>query len=164
MADWGSHRVSVGIVIRGNHESVLLGRRAQQPSLGLWALPSGYVEGGETLNQAAIREAKEEAGVDVALRGVVALRSTAKATNHNTYVVFVADVIGGRPTPDDQEFDALDWFDHARLTVGEGVTPVTRRMSLAALGDVGGGLTQRAYSRPSGEATDLYLAGGPEIS
>ena len=46
---------------------VLLCRRAIEPRLGLWTLPAGFMELGETTEQGARRETLEEAGVDVAL-------------------------------------------------------------------------------------------------
>ena len=42
---------------------ILLCRRAIEPRSGFWTLPSGYMELNETLQQAALREAKEEAGI-----------------------------------------------------------------------------------------------------
>lgn len=58
--------------------SVLLCRRALQPAYGLWAPPSGFLEEGETLQEAAARETFEETGVVIdaehlALRGVITL-------------------------------------------------------------------------------------------
>jgi ADP-ribose pyrophosphatase YjhB (NUDIX family) len=46
-------------------ERLLLCRRAQQPSLGTWTPPSGFMERGETLERAAVRETFEEAGVQI---------------------------------------------------------------------------------------------------
>ena len=46
-------------------ERLLLCRRAQQPSLGAWTPPSGFMERGETLERAAVRETFEEAGVQI---------------------------------------------------------------------------------------------------
>jgi ADP-ribose pyrophosphatase YjhB (NUDIX family) len=44
-------------------DRILMCRRAEEPARGLWSIPSGYLECGETLEQAAAREACEETGV-----------------------------------------------------------------------------------------------------
>jgi len=56
--------VGVGVVIlkQGN---LLLGKRLNEPAKGKWSIPGGVVELGETLEQTAIREAKEETCLDV---------------------------------------------------------------------------------------------------
>ena len=45
-------------------EKILLCRRAIQPREGYWNLPAGFLENGETLEEGALREAKEEAGIE----------------------------------------------------------------------------------------------------
>jgi 8-oxo-dGTP pyrophosphatase MutT (NUDIX family) len=50
--------------------SVLLLRRAVQPGLGAWDLPAGYLDPGESFEQAARRETLEEAGIEVELTGL----------------------------------------------------------------------------------------------
>lgn len=47
--------------------SVLLLRRAVEPGLGAWDLPAGFLDPGESFEQGARREAREEAGIDVVL-------------------------------------------------------------------------------------------------
>lgn len=51
-------------------EQVLLCRRAIEPRYGLWTLPAGFMELGETLEQGAQRETLEEAGARVELQGL----------------------------------------------------------------------------------------------
>ena len=57
-------RVAVGIVVVKN-SSVLLVRRGQEPSKGLWSVPGGLVELGETIEEAARREIAEETGISI---------------------------------------------------------------------------------------------------
>jgi ADP-ribose pyrophosphatase YjhB (NUDIX family) len=57
-------RILVSTVVFHEHR-LLLCRRAQEPSLGMWNLPSGFMERGETLEAAAARETFEETGVRV---------------------------------------------------------------------------------------------------
>lgn len=52
-----------GVVIRDGR--VLLARRAREPLQGQWSIPGGHVEWGETLEQAVVRELREETALDV---------------------------------------------------------------------------------------------------
>lgn len=51
----------------GEETAVLLLRRAVEPGAGDWDLPAGYLDPGESFEQAAVREAREESGIDVEL-------------------------------------------------------------------------------------------------
>lgn len=57
---------------------ILLCRRAIEPRRGYWTIPAGYMEMGETVEEAALREAREEACAELALDGVLALYSIAR--------------------------------------------------------------------------------------
>jgi ADP-ribose pyrophosphatase YjhB (NUDIX family) len=56
-------------------DQVLLCRRAIEPRLGLWTFPAGFMEIGESTEQAAVRETKEEAEADVAITALHAVLS-----------------------------------------------------------------------------------------
>ena len=56
--------VGVGAVVL-DEDRVLLVRRGQEPQKGLWSIPGGGLELGETLEEGARREAREETGLDV---------------------------------------------------------------------------------------------------
>jgi 8-oxo-dGTP diphosphatase len=58
----------VGVVVLDRHRAeprLLVVQRGRPPAQGLWSIPGGRVEHGETLEQAAVREAEEETGLEV---------------------------------------------------------------------------------------------------
>lgn len=54
----------------GTEPEILLLRRAVEPGLGDWDLPAGYLDPGESFEHAALRETREEAGIEVELMGL----------------------------------------------------------------------------------------------
>ncbi|HXV67320.1 MAG TPA: NUDIX hydrolase [Nitrospira sp.] len=56
-------------------DQILLCRRAIEPRLGLWTFPAGFMEIGESTEQAAVRETKEESQADVAITALYAVLS-----------------------------------------------------------------------------------------
>ena len=53
--------------------SILLVKRDREPAKGLWSLPGGRVERGETLREAIVREVREETGIDVDVEGLLGI-------------------------------------------------------------------------------------------
>jgi len=60
-----------GGVVRDDAGRLLLVRRGREPGRGLWSLPGGRVEPGETAAEAVVREVREETGLDVVAGAVV---------------------------------------------------------------------------------------------
>ena len=68
-------------------------RRAIEPAYGKWVFPGGYVDRGESLEDAARREAREEIGVEVRLTRLINVYSyTGRPV---VVVVYEAEVVGG---------------------------------------------------------------------
>src|SRR5947199_977207 len=65
----------VTVVVIQHEGKVLLGRRNMEPARGLWSFISGYVDRGEKIEEAAIREVKEETNLDVQLEGLIGIYS-----------------------------------------------------------------------------------------
>jgi 8-oxo-dGTP diphosphatase len=99
-------KVAVGTIIQADERLVLV-RRAIEPGYGLWVFPGGYVDRGEEVQAAAIREAKEEAGLDVRIDGLLNIYSYA----HRSLIVIVygATAVGGELCADDECLEA-GWF------------------------------------------------------
>ncbi len=63
------HIACVGGIVLGDDGRLLMIQRGTEPDLGRWSLPGGRVEAGETDEEAAVREVREETGLDVEVLG-----------------------------------------------------------------------------------------------
>ena len=97
-------KVAVGTIIRTAEDRLVLVRRAIEPGYGLWVFPGGYVDRGEIITAAALREAKEESGLDVRLDGLINIYSYPGRAP--IIVVYAATMLGGELCGDDECLDA----------------------------------------------------------
>lgn len=79
---------------------VVLIRRANAPAIGAWSYPAGYVEFGETVEEAARRETQEETCLEVELRRLLNVYSRGSAGV--VVVTYLADLVGGDMRPGDE--------------------------------------------------------------
>jgi 8-oxo-dGTP diphosphatase len=79
-----------------------------------WAIPGGFVDVGESLEQAAIREAKEETSLDVALTSLLGIYSNPQRDprNHTVTAVYIAQAHGTPIAADDAKTYGLFSFDN----------------------------------------------------
>src|ERR1043165_7083560 len=83
---------------------VVLLKRGGEPSLGQWVFPGGYVDRGESVADAAIRETREESQVDVKLGPLLNVYSYPRSPN--VIVVYTAEIIGGDVGAGDESLEA----------------------------------------------------------
>lgn len=97
-------KIAVGTIIRAVSGGIVLVRRAIEPGYGKWVFPGGYVDRGETLTSAAIREAREECGLDVHLDGLINIYSYAGRAP--VIVAYAATAVGGNLEAADECLEA----------------------------------------------------------
>ncbi len=73
----------VAVVVIEREQTVLLAKRNMEPALGMWSFIGGYVDRGEKVEDAALREVKEETNLDVQLNELLGVYSE----QGNTHVV-----------------------------------------------------------------------------
>jgi 8-oxo-dGTP diphosphatase len=117
-------KLMVDVVIPSDRGVVLI-RRGTEPFAGQWALPGGFVEVGETVEEAAAREAAEETGLAVEVARLIGVYSEPERDprGHNVSVAFVVRVLSGElaAATDASEVSVLNpssvelAFDHRRI-------------------------------------------------
>ncbi len=105
---------SGGVMYRNNGarvQVVLVGRSTQ----GSWGLPKGTPDEGETFEQTALREVREETGLIPRIEeslGSIQYYFVARGTRfHKIVHFFLMHAIGGDLADHDQEYDLVEWFD-----------------------------------------------------
>jgi 8-oxo-dGTP diphosphatase len=118
--------LTVDAVITDEHGRVLMMERGTDPFRGTWVFPGGYVDPGETVEQACIREVREELGLEVKLTGLIGIYSEPGRDPRGSVVsiAYRAVIVGGTVTVT-PEARAHRWlepgeevpmgFDHARI-------------------------------------------------
>ncbi|MNS90838.1 putative mutator protein MutT4 [compost metagenome] len=118
---------AVGVVcLKG--DAVLLIRRGTPPRQGEWSLPGGRIEPGERLTDAALREMREETGVEAELIGLIDVVDGLfpEAGRHYVLIDYAAVWTGGEPTAGDDAAEAVfvpveealrrvDWLETRRI-------------------------------------------------
>lgn len=101
---WNNPLPVAGAAIIDERGHILLVRRSVWPKLGYWNLPAGFMEFGESAESGALREVKEETGLDIEIAGFL----TSVGAVHSkwpwsslTFVFFYGHVLGGELTPGD---------------------------------------------------------------
>lgn len=104
----------VACTIAQTGKGIVLQRRNKHPKKGYWVLPGGFVDRGETLEQAAVREFYEETGLTSSINGL--LGNYSYPGEANIIIVYRSEVTGGSIRPcheslsiDEFKIDEIPW-------------------------------------------------------
>jgi len=112
--------VAVGAFLFDERGRVLLIQRGQPPGEGLWTVPGGKLEAGETLAQAVAREVREETGMTIEPVALAGYREALvrdgqdRVERHFVILCFAARWQAGEPVLN-EELDEARWIDPAEL-------------------------------------------------
>lgn len=131
--------IAVDSVVIRRTGGVVLVKRRKPPYQGYWALPGGFVEYGETTEEAVKREVKEETGLDVDIRGLIGVYSKPNRDprGHVISIAYLTVEVGGE-LKDSKETQVGEFFvvpkemafDHKEI-LRDGLE-LTRKLSIIA--------------------------------
>ncbi|MDA0366693.1 MAG: NUDIX hydrolase [Chloroflexi bacterium] len=104
-------KLAVGVVPVRNGE-ILLVRRNHEPAYGRWAFPSGFVDAGEVVEEAARREVREETGVEVELDALLGVYS--EPDEQVVFVAYAGTIVAGEAVAGDEAIEVA-FFDPEAL-------------------------------------------------
>ncbi|MEE2879475.1 MAG: NUDIX hydrolase [Pseudomonadota bacterium] len=107
--DYENPRIVAGSVVVRDRK-ILLCRRAIEPRKGYWTLPAGFMELGESIEEAAMREAQEEACATIKVDRLLAMYTVHRIGQ--VQMMFRAELLSDiRPGPESLEVGLFDWKD-----------------------------------------------------
>ncbi len=106
--DYVNPRIVVGSVVTWENK-ILICKRAIEPRLGYWTLPAGFMENGETVEDGARREAREEACVDIEIEHMLAMYSIPRISQ--VQLMFKARMVSPdfAPGPESTDVKLVTW-------------------------------------------------------
>ncbi|MFD4259922.1 NUDIX domain-containing protein [Streptomyces sp. NPDC058534] len=123
---------AASVVVVDDTGRILLQRRVDN---GMWALPGGAMNIGESLPECAVREAREETGIDVEVVGIVGTYSNPRhvfayddgEVRQEFSICFLARPVGGQPAVSDESTE-VRWFDPSAVADLPMVSGVRKRV------------------------------------
>ncbi len=117
-----------GCVIQNLEGKILLLHR-NTPGRIQWETPGGKIEEGEDEKVAAIREVKEELGIEVEIEKEIGRKDFSEDGNEMGYVWFQAKIISGDPKPLEEKHDKVEYFSWDELKTIDDLSPNTKNLT-----------------------------------
>ncbi len=111
--------VAADIIIQYDDGSIVLIKRGNDPFKNQWALPGGIMDEFETIEQTAVREAKEETGLDIKITQLVGVYSKPgrDPRGRTVSVLFAANIIVGILVADDDANDVMKTKNYLNMNL-----------------------------------------------
>lgn len=109
---WGECSIGVGGVLLKDSKGLIV-QRANNPGKGRWTIPGGYVEQDEKIEDAIVRELREETGLITEAVSVLAVRDRPQdlpGLKHDIYIVFLLRYVSGELKPDLFEVSQANFY------------------------------------------------------
>ena len=145
--NWGQS--VTGIVIRDN--KILLVRHTYGGGKGMLIVPGGYVNFGETPQDALVREYMEETNITVKPNNIIGVRFNM----HDWYVAFSAEYISGEACSDNDENSEVLWVDVDEALIRDDVSELTKELIRSAISNESG-LKYKKYNSTKHAPYSLY--------
>jgi len=117
---------------------IVLVKRGISPGYGKWVIPGGFVDRGETLEDAAVRETLEETGLQVGIKSLLNVYSYPGEAV--IVAAFIAEVLAGVPTPRDETlevglflFDEIPWSELAFFSTRDALRDFEKRKIISSI-------------------------------
>jgi len=106
--------VGIGVLIIKDGK-VLLGKRNKRPGENTYSLPGGKLEFGESFEECAKREVREETGLEIKGLKFICVNNDIFEDNHFVTLGFIAEEFNGEPKNLEEEINSWEWFDLKNL-------------------------------------------------
>ncbi|HKW32600.1 MAG TPA: NUDIX domain-containing protein [Candidatus Acidoferrum sp.] len=134
-------RVGVGVLLTDHHGRVLLTLRKRPPEAGFWSIVGGKVDFLETLERSAIREAREEVGVEISLHSLLCVTDHCLPGENQHWVspAYLGQILPGEATNcEPAKTREVRWFtldklpSNLTMTARNAIRAYSRRRESAA--------------------------------
>lgn len=106
--------IAVEVYIKKDNR-ILMVQENKEKIKGKWNMPAGKLENSETLIEAAIRETKEETGLDITIKGLIAVLENVASLGQLVVFYFMGEYIGGELKCDNIEISDVKWMTEEEI-------------------------------------------------